>query len=216
MNVLEKEIEDLIYDSLKQGKSKILVDRGLRPICWFDTFKRQLDLGDYGRLDLVGFRYEHIDVDGDKKVLNIGVFEIKKGEVNNDTYIQAIRYCKGLQHYIGDKYPCLTLTFKIILIGTSVSKSDFVYLTDFTPNLSIYTTRIDLEKGVTFKLEQAYYNTKSRPIKGDEVFESEFKKYVKKKIYEHVNIGRLPSDYYNDGAMLSETVDDDFDDDLPF
>ena len=182
MNILEKELEDLIYGCIQEDKVSLLRERGLRVVGKYEVFKRQADLGGYGRLDFVGFNFHASNQSfGCRKSLKVGVFEIKKGEINIDTYLQAIRYCKGIEHYIDEKYDWIDPDFEVCLIGTSISKDDFSYLPDYIDNLHIYTTKIDLEKGITFKLERGYRLSQPKLPIGDSQFEGMLFDYMKKK-----------------------------------
>ena len=51
MNFLEKDLEEIIYNTDKE----MLTERGL-PYHPFETFKRQLKIGNYGIADLVSFK----------------------------------------------------------------------------------------------------------------------------------------------------------------
>lgn len=188
MNVLEKELEDLVYDCLKNNKASLLSDRGLWPVKRYSIFERQLDLGAYGRLDMVGFGYNPFNHEtGEDKTLRVGIFEFKKGEINYSTFIQAIRYCKGIEQYVNSRYDYLNIEFKIYLIGTSICHSDFCYLPDFLNNLSIYTTHIDLEKGIVFKSEEQYSLPEASLPKPNLKLESVIKRHILHEIKEKVH-----------------------------
>lgn len=156
MEFSEKKIEDLIYNAIKSGKVDELNKRGLYGINNYKFFCRQLFLGEYGRLDLVGLNYRHTPgwFQEENKVLEVGVFEIKKGEIDIKAFIQAIRYCKAISHYC-NAFP-FSVEFKIFLIGTDISKDDFCYMGDIINNVYIYSVSLDLELGITFKRECGY------------------------------------------------------------
>lgn len=164
MNISEKMIEDLIHNAIEGGKQFELVKRGFCSISQYDLFLRQVDLGSYGRLDLVGMSYLKNDQYkglGYRRI-NVGVIEIKKGEVNINTFLQAIRYCKGIERVL--KNFKLKGNFTISLVGTSVCHSDFIYLPDFLPQLSIYTVSLDLENGITFNVHKEYSLTNPKQM----------------------------------------------------
>lgn len=150
MNILEYEIEDLISENLQTSEGKnLLYKRGLRFVDIYDKFYRQIKLGNYGRLDLAGVRYNHSD-----RSYNVSVIEIKKDEININTMLQAIRYCRGIDS-IFSKYE-FEINFQIFLIGKSVCNDDFCYIPDFIQNISFYTYKIDLQNGLSFKNEYGY------------------------------------------------------------
>ena len=186
MIISEKDIEDLIVKCIKNGDSHKLHERGLDGLYHYDKFFRQFDLGDYGRLDLAAVKYDPCDQSKYcQKKLNVVVIEIKKGEINIGAFLQAIRYCKGIEHLL-DRYN-LDVNFKIKLIGTSVCKSDFVYLPDFFYSLDIYTVHLDLDTGITFKNERGYHLTNARqaPVTATHILD--MKEYIKGKIQERIN-----------------------------
>ena len=150
MNILESEIEDLISENLKTPEGKnLLYNRGLRFVDIYDKFYRQIKLGNYGRLDLAGLRYNHSD-----RSYNVSVIEIKKDEININTMLQAIRYCRGI-YSMFSKYE-VEINFQIFLIGKSICNNDFCYIPDFIHNVSLYTYKIDLQKGLLFNNEYGY------------------------------------------------------------
>lgn len=186
MEFSEKKIEDLIINSIHSGNIIKLHVRGLYGLTNYDKFFRQLDLGDYGRLDLVGLKYNRYRQEvGCVKSFDVCVIEIKKGEINYNSYIQAIRYCKGISVML-DKIK-MTANFEIILIGTSVCTSDFIYLPDFVENLKIYTVNLDLEKGITFKNEYGYEQSNAKNIKIPTEIYIDVQEYIYSQIKDYVN-----------------------------
>lgn len=193
MNILEKELEDLIYGCLNNDKISLLRERGLGCVSRYDVFKRQADLGSYGRLDFVGFRFNASEqITTYIKSIHVGVFEIKKGEINIDTYLQAARYCTGIRDYIEKRHNWIEASFNIYLIGTSISKDEFSYLPDLVDNLSVYTTSIDLEKGIIFKNENGYRIRDAKLPIEDKEFEATFYEYMKNKTKENFLQSELP------------------------
>lgn len=155
MQFSEKAIEDLIVNALESGEGDKLIKRGFYSLSGCHLLFRQFNLGDYGRLDLATVAYNTEDQEiGAWKRIRINVIEIKKGEVNYSTFIQAIRYCKGIEKLLEVYH--ITPLFYITLIGTSMCQSDFCYLPDFFDNLSIYTISLNLDTGIKFKTEHDY------------------------------------------------------------
>lgn len=166
MNVLEKEIEDIIWEA----SGIQLIERGLEvklgSLKW-----RQLHLGSYGIADMVTVRLvKRVDkLNGNTWVLLVDVFELKKEEINVNTYLQALEYCKGLERFFSTINTIShTCEFKIILIGKKIdTSSSFCYMADFCSNLDLYTYKIDLEKGVRFHKALGFHENE-----GDEYFPS--------------------------------------------
>lgn len=160
MDISEKLIEDLIYNTIDKNEIHKFLDNGLYELCGYKKFFRQVDLGSYGRLDLVGFNY-NVRKNGNRyyHIIDIGVIEIKKGEINIDTFLQAVRYCKGLERIF--KPHKVHINFSIILIGTSVCKSDFIYLPDIFPALGVYTANLSID-GLHFNKINGYKRAEER------------------------------------------------------
>jgi len=214
MNILEKELEEIIYETIKQkdGLNK-LYERGLWSIKKYDVFARQSNLGDYGRLDMVGFKfYKETDGYSYIKTLRVGVFELKKGEINASTFFQAIRYCKGIEKYIDYHYKGidLNLEFEIALIGTSIcKKGDFIYLPDYMNNLALYTTKLSLDQGITFHTERGYCLTDANCAPIDKSLHNNMQNYIKEYLRTTLGIQKGINEIENITISSDE-------DDLPF
>lgn len=154
MNVLEKEIEDMIWHGLQENRP-LLRKKGLW--VWENTiYLRQVDLGSYGIADLIGFNVQPKQ-DG-FRYINVHIIEIKKEEVNSTTFFQAIRYARGITRLIEKKLKNTTCICGISLIGKTIdNKSDFVYLPDICNNVALYTYSLDFQHGITFTREFDYY-----------------------------------------------------------
>jgi hypothetical protein len=156
MNILEKEIEDLICGA----SNATLRDRGL-PIKGYKI--RQVGLGNYGIADLVTVNltkrvYKHPDgTYYADRTADICVYELKKDTINCDVLLQALRYAKGIDELLRDRNLVDDWNIRIRLIGKQIElKSGFSYLADFMDNLDIFTYNIDLEKGLRFERQIGY------------------------------------------------------------
>jgi hypothetical protein len=158
MNILEQEIEQVVWDAIEEGDHDLLQKRGL-PIYFDYKYVRQLDLGAYGRADLIGFKVYPSTSRGKEKVrlIDIQVFELKKEQVNASTFFQAIRYIKGLKEKFKHEHLNYTLNFSIHLIGKSINEdSDFIYMPDIFSRIHYYTYSISLRDGIVFIPETGY------------------------------------------------------------
>jgi hypothetical protein len=166
MNVLEKEIEDIVWEA----KGVQLVERGLKlrlgAIKW-----RQLNLGSYGIADIVTTKLiKKTNYKGGHEIsewiLWVDVIELKKDEINIAAYLQALEYCKGLHRFLRDAINLnvdFSYKFNIILIGKKIDlNSSFCYMADFVENLQVYTYSIDLEKGVRFRSQRGFCQKESQ------------------------------------------------------
>lgn len=183
MNILEKEIEDVVYESLINYpnilfKKGLIVDQTSATV-----YFRQFNLGSYGIADLVG-ACKTVD-DYNNKTLEITVFELKKDEINTGTLLQAIGYCKGLDKMAYRFANNYSIKFNIVLLGKTLNKKDsFCYMADFVENLSVYTYSIDLIEGMIFRNEHNYSQKNEMvgcPIKSDR---QKFKKLLNPKYIE--------------------------------
>ncbi len=146
MQFLEKDLEQIIFESDRD----VLLERGLHI---YGTMKRQLRIGAYGVADLVTFLRIPMQ---DRWGLRITVYELKQEQVGIKAMLQAYRYCKGIEDYLynvrrfDDK-----LSFKVVLIGKSIDRNDFCYLSDFIHDFDVITYSYDV-CGINFKHHNNY------------------------------------------------------------
>jgi len=147
MNILEKNIEDLIWEAL-QTDTFALINSGFPLRDGFRYF-RQPNFGSYGIADLVAVKVY-------KTSIHIVVYELKKDKINTGTFLQAIKYAKAIDRlYLKNiKRYC---SFEYVLIGKEVdTNSSFCYLTDMVGSLSYYTYSLDLGTGLKFHRKRQY------------------------------------------------------------
>jgi hypothetical protein len=115
MNFLEKNLEDILFET----PNHYLHNRGL----FINGIKRrQVKIGNYGISDL-------ITIGRTLGFLNVTVYELKKDFVNVNTFLQGVRYIKGIKSYFDKRG--IVANFNLVLIGSSVDlNSDFVYTVD--------------------------------------------------------------------------------------
>lgn len=191
MNILEKEIEDLIYENLINDQSYLLTERGL-PFDEMETFGRQINLGKYGILDLVGLNFNR---DNRNNEVDVFVIEIKKGEINMNTYLQSIRYCKGLSLLF--EKSCMIPIFHQILIGTSINTSDdFIFLPDINDRVRLFTMKISLDKGIVFANEKGYKYSQYDFDLNKSVLER-FKSFIRKQIEYNIEEKIAIKEFFN-------------------
>lgn len=163
MHFLEKDLENIIFEASKTQKGQIqLQERGLDFIQ--QPLERQIDLGVYGVLDLIQIHFEEA---GNSPKIEIDLIELKKDEINMDTFLQAVKYCKGVVIYLRRKYEHPTVNFTIHLIGKTIDiKTNFCFLPDFLCNyefcLHLYEYKADLERGFYFENKSGYYSTERK------------------------------------------------------
>lgn len=153
MNFLEKDLEDIIWESQKtrDGRDKLRA-RGL-PIA--GKMIRQFNLSEYGQIDLLTVKIY-------RDVIDITIYELKQKEVNTGTLLQACRYATGIKRLMEEKFEDIlfnrSLIVNKVLIGSSLDlKSEFTYLYNEMEECEIYTYKYDLE-GITFDLHDRSYH----------------------------------------------------------
>jgi hypothetical protein len=165
MIISEKELEDMIFNADREE----LENRGL----WMPkNLRRQVRIGNYGIADIVGFERGCM-AKGYQSNSTIYVYELKKDEIDISTFMQSIRYAKGITSYFRHK-KYLNLNISIVLIGGTINMaSDFLYLPDILScediNLELYTYSLNFN-GIFFKSHYGYglrdegFNIKAKPI----------------------------------------------------
>lgn len=146
MEFLERDLQEIIYlyPCLK------LRQKGLR--ISGHRF-RQLKIGLYGIADLVTvcINHAHENTDPASPEYFIDVFEFKKDMIDPSAFWQAVRYVRGINHFISDKYPYTKVSFRIILIGRRIDlESSFCYLPGVFENVQLVTYNYGID-GITFK-----------------------------------------------------------------
>ena len=159
MNFLEKDLEQIIYEV----DNSSLRSRGLYI---YGNKLRQTRIGNYGISDLITIDKEYnteligfVDdkpVYGETPVLLITVYELKKDEINLNTYHQAVRYCKGIISFLDKRKFNFEYKCSITLVGrTMCEKSILSYLPEIHDNINIYTYDYALD-GIKFNLQGTY------------------------------------------------------------
>jgi hypothetical protein len=156
MTISEKELEDLIFNA----DPKDLDERGLSIV---GNLRRQVRIGNYGVADMVAYDRGKAYFDYNKSPYyqkpQITVIELKKDEININTFMQAVRYAKGIKRYFEyKKYTDFDLIIK--LIGSNINlDNDFIYLIDLISSdelyLEVYTYSLHLD-GIFFKSHSGY------------------------------------------------------------
>lgn len=156
MNILESEIEEILFKNL--DNRKLLKERG------FDFFEQKYylhpNLGSYGIPDIVGVTVNYC-VHSRSRSINVTIYELKKEVVNINTLLQAARYAKGIERFFDENSITLNfneIDFSLVLIGKNIDESsDFVFLTDFCYNVNLVTYSVDLNYGIVFREQKGYY-----------------------------------------------------------
>ena len=145
MEFNEKTLEDIIWDNCQTPEGrKILSSRGLSI---YVSVYRQVDLGSYGRADLVTVQFEP-----SVNIVHITVFELKKGCININALMQAERYVTALKrHGFNNDDLDYDVEYNICLIGDSFDeKGDFAFLYNEINDVEIYSYE--------FKLTGIFFN----------------------------------------------------------
>ena len=126
---------------------------------------RQVKIGNYGIADLIGFQrpfynpYCNYVQKGE-----ITVVELKQNDIDINSFLQSLKYLKGIKSFLEKRNSDNLYNYKIVLIGKKLNKNNsFYYLTEFANtdfmqnkinespffNLYIYTYSYKID-GITF------------------------------------------------------------------
>lgn len=177
---LEKSLEDVIYDSANDFyQRELLIQHGL-PIR--GKMYRQLDLGAYGRADLVTFHLSNKEFES--RTLYVDVYELKRGVLTVEALLQANRYLTALETFFSEtKDYCERFLFKgrVILIGSEIeNRNDFSYLLCHLPSRNMDTEYRFYT--YEFRLGGLYFRSYEDPTGSGNVGDS------LSKLIEHLNI----------------------------
>lgn len=155
MNFIEKDLEDIIYNTTQSQ----IRGRGLDCLL-HDSLYRQVSLSGYGRADLIGVSYSKKN-GGMKRRFEITIYECKQDKVDVNTLMQAAGYLGAASDIVEtiNKNVDLTNTefiYKIVLIGKSICTStNLCFLAQCIPNISVYLYRYEFD-GIFFDKIRGY------------------------------------------------------------
>lgn len=125
MTFLEKDLEDIIFHATReQLRERNLFVRGKR--------YRQLKIGNYGIADMITVErpYYHTGIENHCKGI-ITIYELKKDNINFNTFQQALNYAKGIQSYLIHRGFEEFFNIEIVTIGKCLdANSSFPFLCD--------------------------------------------------------------------------------------
>jgi len=143
MKFLEKDLEDIIYSTPRESLS----ERGLDIS---GKMYRQLRIGNYGIADLVTVQKNYIEAPwGLEHEVTITVYELKKGLVNVETFLQAVRYSHGIKSFMQQRFD-LNVDVDIVLIGSSIDNyGECGFIPNIFNNIKYFTYKYNYN-GITF------------------------------------------------------------------
>lgn len=147
MHFLEKDLEDIIYNSsLTEDGRALLKERGLDIQ---GKLFRQVNLGGYGRIDLL--EYKFTDYPFDRGLTpEIVIYELKRNRIDEVALMQALKYEKGIKRYLWEFVPSSKkkkdVNIFIVLIGEKFSVgNNFPFLYNKLHNVNAYTFSYDID-----------------------------------------------------------------------
>jgi hypothetical protein len=164
MTFLEKDLEDIIFNATYDQLSK-------RNLFIHGKKIRQLKIGNYGIADMVTIEkpYYHTGFETHCKGL-ITIYELKKDNINFNTFQQIVKYAKGIQSYLEHRGLEDYFDIQMVTIGKNIDISTGftflcdllnVYIDETTINecskigFSAYTYKYDID-GLSFKRIKGY------------------------------------------------------------
>lgn len=158
MEFLEKDLEQIIFEADRD----LLKKHGLNIQ---GKIFRQLKIGNYGIADLVTIKKpKYCEIIESHNPIEITIYELKKENIGISTFLQALRYAKGISSYFDSKYEFdSSPIFKIVCIGKEIDlKSSYIYLSDFFLGnddekffVENYTYKYGVD-GIKFELHKNY------------------------------------------------------------
>lgn len=165
MNILEKDIEQLIWDGYHKDPAT-LKDKGLE---LKGKMFRQVNLLDYGIIDLMVVELVR-SASGKSKYINIEILELKKDAIDVTAVMQAYRYVTGIQNLFLYEYDLenhMTEISVSVIGNTFNSNGDFpFFVNNKSYDLNLYTYSLDFEHGLRFdQVSTNWRKTNARPVK---------------------------------------------------
>lgn len=174
MTFLERELEDIIYENSSFEENRQYLQSRNFPIMDHGVMLRQVDLSEYGIADLIdvfiGWKRK-----GYERFIKIDIYELKKEEVNWDTFHQAVKYMRGVKLFLREYFPNHRLFLHTYLIGKTIDvKSNFCFTPSVFDNISVYTYKYAID-GLSFKEEEGYV-VNSNKFKPEKIITNQFKR----------------------------------------
>lgn len=177
--ISEKKLEDFIFNHLNGTKIIDAIEPEI-PSILQGCVHRQFSIGEYGVADIVS-----IDLEVGGAYPSVTVYELKQGKIDSSALIQALRYKKGLSHFLesqGYRYPGDSII--CYLIGSDICHKDdfdisvsslsdiYVYSYDLCPNTGLTLSREVWEKDVRFpqSLYRAFLETEYATCDNEAMF----------------------------------------------
>ena len=155
MSFLEKDLENIIWES----DNEKLREKGLEI---YGKKFRQIRIGNYGIADLITVD-RRLDC-YEEYFLDITVYELKKEKAGISAFLQAIRYCKGIQTYMLNKRSSILFKLNIVLCAKNIdTESDYIFISDLISSdeyekicsVHNYSFNYGID-GIIFKRERNY------------------------------------------------------------
>lgn len=188
MQLLEREIEDFIYNGFLEGNKKIT-----EVFPDHINIYRQFELKGYGVVDLLTIDDVYF-VSGERVselIIRINIYELKVGQLKYEHISQVYRYKTAL-YRICEKHSCSS-NIKIIispyLIVENIDvNSDMVSLLNWLRDLTIVTYKYDLD-GISFEYgNSSWYSTKEDLHKAEQLLKNDIKTIIKSIIRENKEV----------------------------
>ncbi|GAB3278452.1 hypothetical protein GCM10027347_52870 [Larkinella harenae] len=157
MDILEKELEDMIWDAASTPEGReFLSYRGLDIE---GKLLRQVPLGKYGIADLISVEFAGREMDfTEPRVLRnvlITVWELKRGIINTEAIMQAFRYLSAVKRIVNPERAYydrrIHFSFRVRMAGSGLDhNTDLIYMLEhFRRQLSIFRYSFSY-KGIDF------------------------------------------------------------------
>lgn len=173
MDILEKELEDMLFKVIEDQDFESLETRGLHLDPQMHYY-RQVNLAKGGIADIVGIR--KIDTPSLLTVF-VTVIELKRHNVNIDTFVQANNYLNYIEQMIRDYIPSapeykeLNIVSNIVLIGDSVHQNILALSYTFASKITAYEYSMCLIDGISFWHSSEFWDIENEALDNTVLYE---------------------------------------------
>lgn len=141
MEIYEKQLEQVI---MQHGGTFFPMLKS--PI---EVFK-QVNIGAYGIADIVAINI--IDTDPANPVMEVTVFELKRGTITWESVAQVYRYIAGIKQSVPTAYQFpYPVTFKAVVVGKKVDHSLTFPVYYIADHVELFEYRFEVLEGIHFK-----------------------------------------------------------------
>lgn len=155
IEISESKLEDFIYEHLKGLNDT----KGFKELPWqYGSVCRQVNLGSAGIADIVAVHHRN-------NMMNIEIYELKKGCIDTTALLQVLRYRKAASALAFNLFKRIKSNITCHLIGNKVASGDFRIAASAIPGLKLWVYDFCPNTGVLVSEESWSYTNPKIPTK---------------------------------------------------